>query len=89
MAKLTKKQMETLVDFGYRSLRAEKFDGYANKALKKNDWDEFGFCMSACYRNADIAVKAARELGMTDKQIDDVCVSLLQWAKYHNEKAAA
>lgn len=89
MAKLTKKQMETLVDFGYHSLMAEKFDGYGTKAMKTQDWDDFNKCMNACYRNADIAVKMARELGMTDKQIDDVCVSLLLWSKYYNEKAAA
>lgn len=90
MAKLTKKQMETLVEFGYRSLMAEKFNEYASQdLLQKNDSVGFSKNLNACYRNADIAVKAARELGMTDKQIDDVYSSLLVWAKFHNEQAAA
>ena len=90
MAKMTKKQMETLVDFGYHSLMSEKFSEYATQdLLQKNDDVGFHKNLDACYRNADIAVKAARELGMTDNQIDSVNATLLLRAKYHNEKAAA
>lgn len=90
MAKMTKKQMETLVDFGYRSLMAEKFSEYASQdLLQKNDSVGFSKNLNACYRNADIAVKKARELGMTDNQIDGVHSALLLWAKYHNEQAGA
>ena len=90
MAKMTKKQMETLVEFGYRSLMAEKFSEYASQdLLQKNDSVGFSKNLDACYRNADIAVKAARELGMTDNQIDSVSAALLIWAKYHNERVAA
>jgi len=81
--------METLVDFGYRSLMSDRFSDYANNAVKKNDWDEYDFCIKACWRNADIAVKQARELGMTNKQIDDVCAALLPRSKFYNEQAAA
>ena len=85
MAKMTKKQMETLVDFGYFQHMAEKFDGYASKALHADDRKGFVDSLNTCYFYGDQAVKAARKLGMTDDLIDKISVSLLSWSKFHNE----
>jgi len=87
MAKMTKKQMETLVDFGYCQMMAEKFDGYASKALHADDTDKYCDHLNTCYWYGDRAVKAARKLGMTDDVIDRVSVSLLLWSKFHNGQA--
>lgn len=91
MAKLTKKQMETFVEFAYQQHMAESFDKHASFAIRdKDDFGEYVKCVGIRNECAAAAVLIARhEIGMTDDQIKKCSLLLIRWAEAAAEQAAA
>lgn len=91
MAKLTKKQMETFVDFAYQQHMAESFDKHASCAIRdKDDLEDYIKCIEIRNEVAAEAVLIARhEIGMTDDQIKKCNLLLISWAEAAAEQAAA
>jgi len=91
MKKPTKAQLETFVEFAYHQHSAESWDRHAAIALTRDDdWDEYVRCSRIAQKQAFVAVNIARnELGMTDEQIKECSLLLINWAKAHKELAAA
>ena len=91
MTKPTKAQLETFVDFAYHQHSAESWDRHASIALTRDDdWDEYVHCLRIAQKQAFVAVNIARnELGMTDEQIKECNLLLINWANAHKELAAA
>lgn len=91
MAKLTKKQMETFVDFAYQQHMAESFDRHASRAIcDKDDLGEYLRLVDIRNECAAEAVLIARhQIGMTDDQIKKCSLLLIRWAEAAAEQAAA
>jgi aspartyl/asparaginyl beta-hydroxylase (cupin superfamily) len=91
MAKLTKKQMNTFVDYAYQQHMAESFDKSASCVLRdKDDLDQY--CKYLEMRNecaAEAVLIARHDIGMTDDQIKKCSMFLIEWANAASEKAAA
>lgn len=88
MAKITKKQMEMFVDFAEAQVRFEKWDRWAHEYLcVEKNMPKYMDASDKKIRAATDAVTIARELGMTDDQINRCSSGLLIWAE--TEEAAA
>ena len=91
MAKMTKKQIELLVDFAYQQHMAESFDKSASCVLRdKDDLDQY--CKYIEMRNecaAEAVLIAQLNIGMTDDQIKKCSMFLIKWADAAAEQAAA
>jgi hypothetical protein len=91
MAKLTKNQMNTFVDYAYQQHMAESFDKSASCVLRdKDDLDQYVKYIEMRNECAAEAVLIARpDIGMTDEQIKKCSMFLLKWAEAAAEQAAA
>ena len=88
MAKITQKQMEMFVDFAAAQVRFEKWDRWAwNAICVEKDDAKYMRASSAKKRAATEAVAIARQLGMTDDQINQCESSLLIWAETTEARA--
>lgn len=91
MAKMTKKQIELLVDFAYQQHMAESFDKSASCVLRdKDDLEQYIKYIELRNECAAEAVLIARHnIGMTDDQIKKCSMFLIKWAEAASELAAA
>lgn len=91
MAKMTKKQIELLVDFAAAQHRAESWHKLVSLEIRKENPDlgkHVEYYKNGCVA-AVTAVSIARSIGMTDAQINECHEDLLFWSNSEVLKAVA